>query len=99
MKTLFGLMFYKLIWLDDITKPSEYGGEGVIRNRGYYLIKRWYMWVLFMPIIVIIKWIALFPDALSEWRKSIFTYRCKYINPKLNKMTFKIKLNYIKRLL
>lgn len=99
MKTLIGLIFYKLTWLDDVTKPSDYGGEDVIRNRGYYLIKRWYLWVLFAPIIILVKWVALFKDAWEEYWRGIFTYKCRYIQPKADKMTLKRKLNYIKRLL
>lgn len=103
MRALYGFLFYKLTWLDDITKPSEYGGEDVVRNRGYYLIKRWYMWVIFSPVIILIKWIyeALFLllDIYKSHFGKLFTYRVKYIRPKQDKMTFKTKLNYIKRLL
>lgn len=103
MKTIYGLIFYKLTWLDDITKPSEYGGEDVVRNRGYYLIKRWYMWIIFAPIIILIKWIyealCLLPNVYKEYFRNIFTYRVNYINPKQDKLKLRTKLNYIKRLL
>lgn len=103
MKTLYGLIFYKLTWLDDITELSEDGDEEVVRNRGYYLIKRWYMWVIFAPIIILIKWtyetLFLLLDICKKHFGELFTYRVKYIQPKQDKITFRTKLKFIKRLL
>ncbi|MGL5690394.1 MAG: hypothetical protein ACRDD8_06170 [Bacteroidales bacterium] len=100
-KAILTMIFYKLEFMVKIQKDSD--GCGWVVNKGYYLTKRVWVWLLLFPAIYPLQVskdiVALVVNRLINYIPSVFTYQCRRIvtNKKQN-LSLKDKINYINSL-
>jgi hypothetical protein len=75
-------IFYRVKWID---KPQD---------KGFYLIKRYWVWYLLIPIMLI----AALLQAIYITVKDIHSYNMHWISGEKHKLNFKQKLLYGDRL-
>lgn len=89
MKSLYYSIFYQLAWCKD--------------KRGYYVHKRWWVWLLFFPLLLPFLLIIGFGKELGVYIEGLSQYKAFYIQsdtkPNKWKLTRKQRISYKKRLL
>ena len=85
---------------EKLVSSWESDDESYFDESGYYAIKRWWVWILFLPFTIIIKQFVSLYDNILQSVREIFTYRCSWIGSRTKKdLTFREKLAYLQRIL
>jgi hypothetical protein len=90
MIIIFYLVFYKLKYMPNQVNPNDTGG--------WYLVKRWWVWLIFLPLVLPFKILAKIFQTVVKYINDMFTYNVSYITTPKRKLSLKIRIFYIKQL-